>query len=190
MKLEFADYMRAANVTRWHIVNTSRKQTLAEHQWLVMVIALELYQQRVGIEATDASCNEALGLLGCAMFHDIPEVTMGDPPGIAKDLFRKHGGPSLFTAIEGELVPHPPYGIGHGSDGVKRIVKMADTIEAAWWIHEHQIGTHAKMVAQRNWSALCRLVFQYEDEDGDVWHKPVNSILMALGMPYISVVRP
>ena len=69
-----------------------------------------------------------------ALEHDLDEVLSGDIPSPAKKMF-------------GLKVPQ---GGKNNADCVnKQIVKMADLIEAVWFIKEAGIGRHADIVAGR-----------------------------------------
>lgn len=106
MKLN--DQLKAAGVTRWHIVETTRTQNLAEHQFNVALIARRL-GALCGLISTEQTACMAL-----ALTHDQHEIVDGDTPSTAK----------------GER------GLEGGQMG--RIVQMADKIEAYWFIkHRH-----------------------------------------------------
>lgn len=196
MKLSFYDYMRAGQVKRWHIVETTRQQTLAEHLWRTTVIALELYDQIVGAKFNGReSWHEILQLVMEGLFHDTPEIRMGDTPTPAKAFIRENAG-DVFTPMQQALMPEIPYIGGTlpvtatmaGGDGIlARILKLADAIEAAHWISEHKVGAHADVVAQANRKIMADLVVRYSQETELDWFAPANHVLMALGMPYLSV---
>lgn len=182
MKLTFYDFMRAGHVKRWHIVETVRPQTLAEHLWRVTVIALELYQ----LMGHDAA-NERAQLMAAALFHDTPEIRMGDTPTPAKAFIRERAGVGdMFKLMEEELMPEIPYIGGALPPELARFLKMADAIEAAHWISEHAVGAHGQVVAQYNKKLMGDLVVRFTNETGQDWFKAVNEVLMALGMPYLS----
>jgi hypothetical protein len=171
------DFLRAGHVKRWHIVNTATTQTIAEHSYLVTVIALHLFDTMGG------DIKSKLDVVIGALFHDAPEIRLGDPPTPSKRLFREAGGEDLFDRVESTLLPDGvPYGIGHINPELYKYIKMADTIEAAAWIEDNGIGRHAKIASNGAWRRLEDLVADY----GEQWYEPVNEVLMALGLPYIS----
>ena len=116
MTNKLQELMACCDVTRWHTVNVARQQSVAEHQWAVAMLALEINRRLPGV-------NEYTLLLN-ALYHDTAETESGDPP------------PSEPT---GELIDRinrmPP-----GS----AIVKMADLMEAAWFIQNNAMGKRAE----------------------------------------------
>jgi len=210
-KLRFYDYMRSAHVKRWHVVSTIHNQSLAEHQFLVMLIALELFENMVG-QDVDAYVHLQLAMM--AAFHDMPETRTGDIPTPAKAEIRgmlsKTDGPDVFKGIEHRLMPEVPYTMEpwpneESDDLLPKIVKMADMIADAWWITENAMGIHGNMVAKGNVQAMMKYASQLDDieaskrltaklegrelpvDEERYWVKNVNAILQELGMPYISV---
>lgn len=188
-KLTVYDFLRAGHVKRWHIINTVNQQTVAEHSFLVAIIAMELYNEMVGVDPNDDnSIKEFNALVMGAIFHDIAEIKLGDLPTPSKQLFKQFYGDDMFDKIEETIFPEMPY-TGHGELGteLRKIIKMADTIEAVHWIYENGVGAHAKVVADKSWDLLADRVREYSmGGGGDDWYTSVNKILMALGMPYIN----
>ena len=115
------DKLRACHVTRWHIVQTQRQQTLAEHQYNVAIIAVAI--------AAKLSLPQTIQdeVMRYAMTHDLDEVVNGDVPSPLKD---KLG-----------MLPHHPNG-----STVLQIVKAADYMEALWFIDDNWIGRHGQAV--------------------------------------------
>lgn len=190
MKLTFYDYMRAGQVKRWHIVETTRQQVLAEHLWRTTVIAMELYDKIIGCSFNGKEGHEPLlRLIVQCLFSDCPEIRTGDIPTPAKAFIKELAG-DVLKPMERVLMPNIPY---LGTPPIPldtmegRIIKMADAIEAAHWISEHKVGAHADVVAQTNKSIMANLVVKFSEETSMDWFGPVNEILMALGMPYLSV---
>ena len=68
---------------------------------------------------------------------------------------------------------------------IAKIVKMADLIVDAWWIHENQAGIHSGVVAKTNSNIMAAKAVELEAEQHG-WLDAVNGVLMELGMPYIS----
>lgn len=184
--LALYDFLRVGHVKRWHNVNTVHQQTVAEHQYMVALIAMHLSFVMVG------EVNHAREVMHEAMFHDTAEVAMGDVPSPAKALYRQLSGKGdldIFEKAERLLMPALPYGDGKSREGAMRFVKLADKIADAHWIGENGVGAHAEIVKDVNWQALTSLVLQYETlEPTAGWHKAVNDVLMALGMKYVSLV--
>lgn len=172
-RMGFYDFMRAGHVSRWHIVNTVRHQTLAEHLYLVTVISMELHSLIKPEEEVP------IDLVVGAMFHDSTEIRAGDTPTPAKDFIRSMAGAEIFDKMEESLLPEMPYIRGTLNPFLRQIVTLADRIEAAHWIHENKAGIHADMVAKGCWKKMVQTAMQYD------WVEPVNKVLQSLGMPYI-----
>ena len=174
-KMGFYDFMRAGHVSRWHIVNTTRHQTLAEHLYLVTVIALELSIQPEIKHAVDSE----LALVMGALFHDVAEIRQGDTPTPAKEFIMSVAGADIFERMEESLLPEIPYHGGKLHQDLWNVITMADRIEAAHWIYENKAGIHADMVAKGCWKKMVQCAVDFG------WVEPVNRALLSLGMPYI-----
>ena len=130
MKLN--DMMRAQHVKRFHIVNTTKSQSVAEHSFNVALLAREI-AIKMGFDSENID-----KVTLAAMFHDMDEVITGDIPTPTKLRFKEKGVDLNNNGIE---VPYQS-----GSDSVNRIVKIADYIEAAWFLEENGSGRHAESV--------------------------------------------
>ena len=182
--LTLYDFLRAGHVKRWHIVNTTREQTIADHSHMVAVIALHLFDRMVGVADDPES---ALKVVVGAIFHDSCEIRTGDTPTPGKEYIRRFtGDPGVFDRIEEDLLPHVPYVGGDIAPAIMQFIKMADAIEAAHWIRDNGAGRHAEIVAAGCWRRLEDLVHAYStDPQGTDWYGPVNEVLMAYGMPHL-----
>lgn len=177
------DLLRLGHVKRWHNVNTIRQQTVAEHSYMVTLIALILFDRIVGREDVPMMMSVAM----CGMFHDAPEVVTGDPPTPAKRFMREFtGDPDLFKKMDGILMPVVPFQGKPMHDSIAPFVKMADAIEGAHWISENGAGRHAEIVAAAGWRRVEDLVEKLDNEEPTAgWYEAVNEVLMALGMRYV-----
>jgi 5'-deoxynucleotidase YfbR-like HD superfamily hydrolase len=173
----FHELARASHVKRWHIINTTREQNLAEHQYNVTVIGLELYKQLIG-ETASAMFMSAL------LFHDSSEIRYGDIPTPGKAFIQSYAGKcDLFSSMDEGIMPKLPY-VDNEHPGVvdsehNRIIKLADLIEAAWWIGENGAGAHAASVADKCRRAMVDAVHACG------YYDAVNYVLMNLGMSII-----
>lgn len=170
------DYLRAGHVKRWHIVNTATTQSIAEHSYLVAIIAMYLCAELGGDEK---ECHETAVW---ALFHDAVEIRTGDIPTPAKRLIRGiEGGEDVLDMLEARLMPRAPFiENGEPGDRASLCVKLADAIEAAHWIRENGLGRHAEIVSAGCWRRVEDLTAKYD------CYQQVNKILMALSLPYIS----
>lgn len=188
MRLSLYDYLRIGHIKRWHNVNVTRNQTVAEHSFMVTVIALHLYDKIVGIQFNKGENErELVTLLVGAIFDDAPEAAGGDTPTPAKRLIRElTGDPEIFTKLDKYLMPELPYIRGNVPDGLKPFIKTADRIEAYHFIYENGVGPHADIVkhgARRNLEDLALKLDAEHPDDG--WIQGINEVLTAMGLPYI-----
>jgi HD superfamily phosphohydrolase YqeK len=125
--MKIQDVLRAGSVRRWGIVRTTVDQMLPEHMWNVTMIAVEI-ANRAGIEVT-------ADLLMAAMTHDLDEVHTGDIPTTIKRRI-----PQLTTVAKMDTA---------GLDfTVHDIIKIADDIEAFWFINDYAADRHADKVRE------------------------------------------
>jgi 5'-deoxynucleotidase len=145
MSLTTAEQLRACHVRRWHIVQTSREQTLAEHSFAVAVIAgtLAAAMQYKGLMHHSLQ----LRLLQHALAHDLIEVRTGDMPTPFKRFLEKAGGVGIVEKAE-DLVDSDHTGAMRQVEGseIETIVKLADQIEAIYFLQDNGVGAHAKTV--------------------------------------------
>lgn len=117
--LNINDILRAGDVKRWTIVRTAVPQSLAEHTFNVTMIARALCKE-MGVPDGP--------VIKYALDHDLDEIRSGDIPTPAKERLNDN------FKYQGNNTP---------TDQVYNIVKVADTIEAHWFITENGIGRHA-----------------------------------------------
>lgn len=189
-RLGLYDFLRIGHVKRWHNVNTTREQTVGEHSYMVCLIALDLYSAMIGIDPDnrDSSGKMALLILLRAMFHDAPEVAIGDTPTPAKRLIREAtGDPLIFEKMEQALMPELPYvKLPISSPDTDPYIKMADAIEGYAFIYNNGAGTHAQVVASGARRKMEDAVEKFHLQDPTAgWYVAVNCVLTAMGLPYV-----
>ena len=147
MSLTTAEQLRACHVRRWHIVQTSREQTLAEHSFAVAVLAgsLAAAMRYSGLMHHGLQ----LKLLQHALSHDIIEVRTGDMPTPFKRFLEKAGGVGVVEKAE-DLVDSDHSGAMRTVAGteIETIVKLADLIEAIYFLQDNGVGVHAQQVLE------------------------------------------
>jgi 5'-deoxynucleotidase len=165
MKITFAHMRRMGHIKRWHLVNTSRQQTLAEHSFMVAMIVARM-MQKMGSVMTEPMWRHAL-------FHDAAEIAMGDIPTPAKKLIsglavtraEQHVGRAIRDefpwagTVAAEMVPVQ----------FVAALECADVLEALMWISEHGIGEQA-MIARDYVSSVLY-------ERAEHWIKDVPDLL-------------
>lgn len=134
--LALHDILRAGSVKRFHIVNTTRVQTLAEHQYGVAVIASEI-AHRMGFDASIAAT-----VMSVAILHDAGEARTGDLPTPTKKRLRSMFGGDFDAALA--EFDHPSAVVLPAQ--VKSILKCADYLESMVFLMEHKVGRHADAV--------------------------------------------
>lgn len=124
--MEIHDILRAHGVTRWHTVPLTRNQTLAEHLFNVTMIARDICRR---IDVDDAE------VIKLTLEHDLDEVVFGDIPSPAKSVY------GMVEPYRGKNKPTC-------SQLAVDIVKLADTVEAYWYIKQYgagRLGTSARV---------------------------------------------
>jgi 5'-deoxynucleotidase len=134
--LGFIDKLHAANVSRWHMVRTSKSQSVAEHTFLVQVIAIEI-MRRIKAESDfldeDNWRNQLSDVMMYSLHHDLPEVAMGDIPTHTKELLEAVTS-GIMEKVERSICKET-HELAQGcSEFSKKVVKCADLIEAISFI--------------------------------------------------------
>ena len=160
-KVNTYELLRASHTKRWTIVSTARVQTVAEHSFNVAMVAEKL-AEAIGWDIVINSDN-FLKLQTWALMHDIPEVFTGDLPTPFKRELKRRGAD--IEAVEDDLAPG--YGdLADAADGTEygMIVKLADMMEAIWFLSENGLGVHARKVLQGLYDNLYAMVEEYSSE--------------------------
>ncbi|AIZ01424.1 hypothetical protein CJY_0025 [Vibrio phage CJY] len=132
--MQIQNILRAGHVPRWQLCDTTRTQSIAEHMFNVAMIARHMCAH-IGI--TGDEMNE---IVMQALTHDMDEVILGDMPTVTKQRLREAGiEPNGLIDCTETIIEDPL---------AKQLIKIADLVEAAWWIDEHGIGRHAERVAE------------------------------------------
>lgn len=138
IEMTLRDVMRSGEVTRWHIVQTHRHQSVAEHSFLVAMIAMRL------CDVLDVDSSVRHNVLQHALMHDMPEVYIGDLPTPIKRMM----GDDLCDKIETfeERVTFAKMHCTPKDGQVELIVKIADMLEAVAFLETNGHGVHAVAV--------------------------------------------
>lgn len=130
------DIIRAGTVKRFHIVNTTRIQTLAEHQWGVAILACEI----AGRLGWDDAAVARLALL--SIVHDAGETRTGDVPTPTKTRLRE----ALGSSADEVMAQFDPSRYIAVDPMDKAVMKCADYLESMIFLMEHKVGRHADAV--------------------------------------------
>jgi len=136
--MKIQDQLRAQYVTRWHIVETNKRQTLAEHSFNVALILLEIARRANIILSKEA--------LEYALTHDLSEVLLGDIPTPTKIAMKKALGLEKLPVIDDDKGVGPKPLSDQAKSQVK-LVKLADLLEMATFIIQHAASPHGDYVA-------------------------------------------
>lgn len=137
---------RLSVVTRWSVVQTIRKQSVAEHSYNVALIALRIAENWFQITSQKLQ----LAILKRAIFHDWWESVTGDPPTYMKRFIDEE---SAFKEFANYLSEGVDQDIDY--DIVKYIVKIADYIDSTVFLYmEMSLGNksvehHLRMAEKR-----------------------------------------
>lgn len=128
--------VRFQSVKRWHMVDTTRQQTLAEHSANVAMLVMLI--QRT---CPDIYFGTGGSLVSYALLHDIEEVFVGDIPTPTKRVFGID--PDRFD----DVIPHQ-FRLGEYRPEDKIMVKLCDLADGIRFIRRYGIGRiadHADM---------------------------------------------
>jgi len=171
------DISRSAIVTRWHMVQTLRSQSLSSHLYLVTMFSLILINKAFGSYHPNGLNRELV--MEYALTHDLPEVITGDIPTPLKNRIRSMGGGEILNTMEDGVDERITYlrkkakGTAEGT-----IVKLADLIEAISYLNGYGKGNHARLVEELLTIDLKELVNKAkEDWPMGNWSNAVDSIM-------------
>lgn len=117
--MKIIDKLRLCQVKRYPICHTNRDQNVAEHSYNVAIIAVELAKNHSDPQV-------AYEVAMYALEHDLEEVFTGDIPSSFKRQLRQQC-PEVSGLLGAKCF---------AGDDVQNIVKIADFIEAMWFLAE------------------------------------------------------
>lgn len=115
---------RLSNVPRWVVIPTIRDQNVAEHSFHVCSLALWLADRSAPVARGSTSREQ---IMYASLFHDESESMTGDIAAPAKKWMDKQQFVNLSKRLGTQ--EYEDYDI-------KRIIKMADLLEAYLFLHE------------------------------------------------------
>lgn len=144
-RAEIEAVMRFHAVKRWHMIDTTRTQTLAEHSANVAVLAYHIAHTAPGMFFGPAE-----NVVAAALMHDMAEVFTGDFPSHSK----KH----LFGINDLEEKVLPPSFVIPQSPETELMIKLCDLADGIRFIRLHGVdvtarhakeGTEAQLTARK-----------------------------------------
>lgn len=162
---------RLSVVPRWVVLPTLRRQSVAEHSFHVAHIALWLAARHRDL------CNGGMdgAILFYALIHDETEAITGDIPSPAG---KKDG------AVPGKSAAYEKLN-GHGDhdapEEIKKILKLADILEAYWFIceEEHMGSNILAAVKQEIVERLTPLLIEFPAVKGH-WTETFSEFHLAI----------
>ena len=123
---------RFASVKRWHMVDTTKTQSVAEHSANVALLARYIAATAPGIYFGNPA-----SVAGCALVHDLEEVFTGDIPTLTKRML------SGVRELEAEVMPRVFLADHAGPESVAPLIKLCDMADAIRFIRIYGIGSEA-----------------------------------------------
>lgn len=133
--VELEVIMRLQSVKRWHMIDTTRQQTLAEHSANVALLAGYIATTSPGLYF-----GHFTEVAAVALMHDLDEVFIGDIP-----THTKRASPKLFDELKRlgrEVLPssmQPDLG-----ERTRMMIKCADLADGIRFIRLHGVGVTAR----------------------------------------------
>jgi len=172
------DIARSGHVTRWHSVRVGRAQTIAEHHYLVTMLAQEMYR---GIAKQDNPV-QLLVLINYCLLHDTPELIMGDLPTPIKRRISQYCTENDYEnpidVIETGISPE----LAKLSDTIAEtplyyVAKLADIADAILFLQQEGIGDHAIMVQEKIELQFGQLINDAKKRFPDLHWQYANKVL-------------
>lgn len=126
-------------------MRTQRQQTLAEHHYLVTMIARAI-MTRISVDEIPQA--DLLALLNYTLLHDTPELLLGDIPTPTKrKLIELLGGADPVAALEEAISPeYRAAKTAISGTYLVRVAKLADLADAIIFLSQEGMGSHASVV--------------------------------------------
>lgn len=156
--------MRFGAVKRWHMIDTTRLQTLAEHSACVAALAYLIATK----------CNGFFGpawqVTGAALLHDMAEVFTGDIPSHTKSQLMG------IDELEHETLPHVwGYDV---EPKVRMLIKLCDLADGIRFIRLHGVDVTSRHAREGLEEQLARRKREADEQwPGNVF-AIVNSLIM------------
>lgn len=151
-RAEVETVMRFAAVKRWHMIDTTRIQSLAEHSANVAALAYGIAKTAPG-----GYFGPAADILPCALFHDMAEVFTGDIPS--------HTKRRLSGVEEAERDTLPALWYTGWPPGAELLVKLCDLADGIRFIRIHGVD----ITAEHAQEGLAVQMGKKGDEAREVW---------------------
>ncbi len=153
--LSLRDIVRSGHVVRWSSVKHGRPQYLAEHHYMVTMIARALARQV--LPASYYTPEKQLLLMDYCLNHDLPELLAGDFSSVSKRKLESMLGEKadVFKQLDYEI--HPPLRkLDQKMKGTPLavIAKLADWADAIVYIQQEGAGNYEVKISRQMLSLL------------------------------------
>lgn len=153
-----ADIGHSAHVTRWHSKNCHRYPSIAEHSFIVTMMASRLYNLIESFPEPEIE----LALLKLAMWHDMPEVITGDLPTPIKRWLETYfkDGINPLEELEGSICQEyreASESVNDKGEFLYLIFKIADVAEAYRFIQAEGKGNQRDGIACERMRTLQKM---------------------------------
>jgi len=177
-RLSLKDLSRAGHVTRWHTVRTVRQQTLAEHLYLVTVVAQAMLEK---ISSASPSNSDRWKLASWTLRHDSPELVLGDIPTPMKHLIRTYAERDVISDIEADICAD----FQRAKDRIEstylaRVAKLADLADAISFIAAEGTNDHAQVIEQKTRTLFNKQLAAAKREYPDYLWSGADQVLQEL----------
>lgn len=157
--VKLCDVYRMTEVQRWHMVNTGRPQSVAEHSCMVALIATRIAEAYWGLcNNPNDNTHIRLEIYRYALEHDMPEVFTGDIPYVTKRALSASSQVNLNGLEDGVC------SVGFRNEFAAMVVKAADLIEAMAYLDRSLVTTHTQQVRVGLDAALSQFLENKETE--------------------------
>ncbi|WP_373081966.1 YfbR-like 5'-deoxynucleotidase [Zhongshania sp.] len=177
--LKINDIYRSTEVMRWHIVKTKRKQSVAEHSYIVTILVREFCCVIRSYRGDLMSQHVQWETIQGAMFHDVDEVLFGDIPSPSKRFIDTSKMADVISSVGGGYTQLYD-GLGMGC---KQIIKLADLVEAVKFLTHNKDSGHADKVLSKLNVHMMQQIDKVNNtwciDDQVLWHDIIQPFLYA-----------
>ncbi len=153
--LSLRDIVRSGHVVRWNSVKHGRPQYLAEHHYMVTMIARALARRILTTEYYTPE--RQILLVDYCLNHDLPELIGGDLPSVSKRKLEAMLGDKADVFKQFDYEIHPPLRAldrKMKDTPLKEIAKLADWADAIVYIQQEGQGNYENKISRQLVDAL------------------------------------
>ena len=181
-ELTLQEKLRTAHVTRWQIVNVGRSQSVAEHSFLVQIIAIDLSRKikHTNYRGGPINIEKEHAIMRWAMWHDMMEVKTGDINTPIKKILVKQMAGDWVQAVEYDMSGEFKKVSEETGQTAKDLVKLADYMEALNFLSEEGKGTHAMEVQLKLRTQMLEFYHEASKRYRSLQWEAIKPLILAL----------